>query len=157
MADIKYVSLMTKNLTKKGVLKGKNKKETKILRGSCVHHFYSKKHKLKAAPWRNSGTGKCSCPMCNHEFRAKFYRDDELPGIINPYVEFVDQAKYIAVAANLGEKTIAYWADLGGKVALSKKMYKKSRNVAQKQSKMKKKKNKNFSGQQRYGSWGKAY
>ena len=38
---------VTKSINKKGKLKGRNKKETKMLKGMCTHHKINKNGKVK--------------------------------------------------------------------------------------------------------------
>ena len=45
----KPIQVTNKALTKKGRLKGKNKKETKALKNACMHHKINRKGKLKPA------------------------------------------------------------------------------------------------------------
>lgn len=148
------VQMVTRAVNKKGELKGKNKKETKALKAICPHHRYNKKGKLKPTFFMNQD-GTCICTMCGARFRTNFYNNDEIGQIVGDMKSVNEQAKFISVAAGLGEKTTEYFSQFGGLLSKYKKTYKKARNIASKQDQISnKKKKKNRTGSSQYGSWG---
>lgn len=159
MADqkrIKAVEMVSKAVTKKGVLKGKNKKETKTLVNVCPHHRYNKRGKIKPTIFNNND-GTCVCTMCGEKFPAKFYNNEKLGQVVGDMKTLNNQAKFMAVACGAGPQTIDYFSQIGAMVGNYKKSYKKIRVVADKQGKIKEKKKKNHSvGSNQYGSWGRS-
>ena len=148
------VALVTKNLNKKGVLKGNNKKETKELRAFCAHHKKSnKKHKDKPLTY-NDGTGKCYCPACQKSFPTEFKDKAELKKFSKELDGLFQQAKFVSIAVN-GDNRMVYSV---GKLSLEMKkffkVYGRIRKVSEKRDKIKHKKNKNNNnGSAQFGSW----
>lgn len=153
--ESKIVMQISKSVTKKGKLKGHNKKETKVLRAMCPHHKLNKHGKLKATIWVNDGEY-CVCTLCNKKFPGNFYEENEISKIVNEMEELNNQNKFSAVATNAGEDAIRFFAESGVMLSKYKKMSKKTKNLAAKQNSMKnKKKNgRNYGGSSMYGSWG---
>ena len=146
--------LISANVTKKGKLKGKNKKETKELKAKCEHWRFNKKGKKKPTIY-NAGDGTCTCTMCGAKFSASPYKDDELTKIFDDINKVINQAKFMSVAIGADDAAELF---SGTSVALknSKKAYKKVRNVAIKSSKLggkKKKNHENGGGSSQFGSW----
>ena len=48
IGDGSVIAIITENLSKKGEIKGRNKRQTKVLRGACMHHVINRKGKVKA-------------------------------------------------------------------------------------------------------------
>lgn len=147
----------TKALTKKGKLKGKNKKETKVLRAMCPHHKINKHGKLKPTIWITKGDDGIAysiCTLCNKKFPAHFFSDDEIADIVENMELLNNQNKFSAVATNAGDDTVKFFAQEGVILSKYKKLSKKTRNLAKKQSSIykKRKKDKN-QGSFKYGSW----
>ncbi len=153
-----FTSIITKSLDKHGRIKGKNKKETKKLKDECFHHIKSKKHKIKP-DIQNDGQGTCTCYACNHKFRTHTYSKDDMRDLCDNFMEVVDQAKYITVAANLGRNAEEYLVHLTGAVRTFPKFYTKAVKVVSKEESTKKRKKRKNSNDWRstdsyqYGSW----
>lgn len=143
---------VTKSINKKGKLKGRNKKETKMLKGMCTHHKLNKNGKVRPKIFSNDNESMI-CELCGARFPGDFYADSEIKQIVNDMDTLNQQNKYMAVAAGTGDATIDYFAQMGAQLKSYIKNSKKLRNVAQKQSKVKKQKKK-ASGSAAYGSWG---
>jgi hypothetical protein len=157
MEKLKVVYQTTKVLNKKGEIKGKNKKETKSLKGACPHHKYNKKMKMKPTIFR-TGDDYAICEACGARFPVKVFEDEELNARVKSFEEMNNQAKYIAVAVGAGNEAADYFSKLGSIIKPFQKHYKKIRTVAQKKNSINKKKNKKGNriagGSAQYGSWG---
>lgn len=144
------------SLNKKGRLKGKNKRETKILRGICPHHRINKKGNIKPATFIHDD--KCNCLMCKSRFRYEPYTNEEIHDIVDPLIELNNFNKFAAIATNAGDSMNDFFANVGAELEFYVKNSKKVRNLAQKQDAVKgkrNKKNKNrYNGSSSYGSWG---
>lgn len=153
----KELVLVSKNLNGKGKLKGKNKKETKALRGICPHHKVTKKGKIRAQFFvggtNAEGQQMLYCKMCGQSFRAPFFDNDEINEIVDRMRELNNQNKFTSVATNAGQKTVSYFATMGSMLQTYPKLAKKLRNVAEKSGKMKKRKREQEYGSAKYGSW----
>lgn len=149
----KSVEMVSKCVNKKGRLKGKNKKETKVLIGSCPHHRYNKHGKIKPTIFSNDGEY-CICTMCGAKFPASFYSNGEIGSIVGAMRQMNDQNKFTAVATNAGNEMNDYFSQFGVMLQYYKKNTKKLRNVAEKQGRVKDKKKRNNNGSSMYGSWG---
>lgn len=148
----KAIMTVTKSVSKKGRLKGKNKKETKMLKGMCPHHKLNKHGKVKPTVFSNDNES-LICEMCGARFPGSFFSNSKIKEIVRDMQTLNDQNKYIAVAVGAGEGTIDYFAQMGIALQTYKKNSKKLRNVAEKSSKVKKK-SKQRTGSESYGSWG---
>lgn len=140
-----------KSLKKKGKIKGKNKKETKILRGMCPHYMLSKKGKLKNMIVKDDN--ECICPICKKSFPGKFYDDDKIDSIVDNTERLLNQAKYISIAIGAGAKTTEYLMQTSGMLVNLKKVTRRLRDLARKKGNIKSKKKQNGYGSERYGSW----
>lgn len=148
------VAVVTKYRNKKGDLKGKNKKETKMLKGICPHNCYSKKGKKKPTIFNNND-GTCICTMCGEKFPAKFYDNQELGNIVGDMKTLNNQAKYIATASDAGNDTVKFFSEVGVNLVNYKKYYKRVRKYVSTHDRIKnKKKKKQTAGSSQYGSWG---
>lgn len=150
--SFKVVQKITKSVTKHGKIKGHNKKETKLLKGICPHHRVNKKGKQVPTIYNNGDY--CICTMCGEKFPADFYQKDEYKNILRDVREMNNQAKFMAVATNSGEKTVSYFCQFGGMLSSYSKMFKRVTHVAAKQGSVKSKKKKHNNGSNQYGSWG---
>ena len=150
----KIVKRISTATTKKGVIKGKNKKETKALIGGCVHHRLTKHGKLKSSIIIPDGE-ECHCTLCEGTFPARFYTNQEIREIVEAFIELNNQNKFTAVATNAGEEVVDYYVQAGMIASSYYKNSKKLRNVGEKQDNVKKKKNRHNdnSGSSAYGSW----
>lgn len=155
--SIKPVKLVTEALNKKGKLKGKNKKDKKMLQLICPHHKYTRKGKLHPTIFNNND-GSCICTLCGQTFPAKFYSNKDLGEAVGNIRSINEQAKYMAVATGAGNNTVDYFSNFAVSLGQYKKVYKKVRNVAEKRGNIRNKgKNKNnhsSAGSSQYGSWG---
>ena len=152
--QIKQVALVTKNLNKKGTLKGKNKKETKYLKAICTSHKYNKKGTLKPTII-NNGDGTCICSICGERFPANFFSKDNMHETMKDVNEITAQLKYMAVSTNAGPAAVDYICQTSAMLSQLPKMYKKVHSVAAKQSKNNNnRKKKHSNGSSQYGSWG---
>ena len=150
---LKSVEQISKNVNKKGRIKGKNKRETKALIGMCPHHKYNKNGKLKPTIFSNDGEY-CICSMCGAKFPASFYKNEEIGEIIGEMKVLNNQNKFSAVATNAGTEMNDFFAQFGVMLQHYKKNSKKVRNVAEKQGRVKEKKKQHNGGSSMYGSWG---
>lgn len=149
---------VTESLNKSGRIKGKNKKETKVLRAICGHHKINKKGKLKPQIY-NNGTGECTCELCERTFRTKLFTDEMVNEIIDNAMELADQGEFIAISTDAGEEAVNAFAEF--KVALINlgKAYRRVRQLAQKQDKIKNKNRRGKDGRNdkdssaAYGGW----
>lgn len=148
----KSVMTVTKALNKKGRLKGKNKKETKMLKGICPHNKLNKRGHLKPTIFSTDGQY-AICTMCGAKFPIPLYKVDEIDEIVGNMKELNNQNKYSAVSSNAGDQTSEYFANMGAMLQTYAKTSKKLRNVVAKQDSVKKKKNKNRGGSSMYGTW----
>lgn len=149
----KAIEEVTKATNKKGKLKGKNKKETKVLKAVCPHHKISKKGKIKPTTFRSSD-GMCICSMCGAKFPARFYKDDDVDRIVGDMETLNNQSKYMSTAIGAGPKSIDYFCNMGAELSTYGKSYRKIREVADKRGRAKQKKRKRtFGGSSEYGSW----
>lgn len=148
---------VTNSLNKHGVIKGKDKKETKMLKWQCPHHKLTKKGKLKSMIY-NDGNGVCSCSMCGHKFPPRIANKTEIAKVVNKTIQYVDQARYMVTAADLGQESETYLERLSVDINRFPKVYGRIGHVINKHDNTKKKKNKNRnryndSGSSSYGGW----
>lgn len=153
---INVVSNTTKHLTKSGKLKGKNKRESKLLRRACPHFIYSKKNKSKLKPmFFNDGQGKCICKLCGASFPAKIANKSDVKASVETVVGYMNQAIAGAVSTNVSNKSIDKLAITKTSVKEFTKDYQKIMEIVSATDRVKnKKKKKNNSGNNAYGSWG---
>jgi len=143
-----------KQHTKKGKIRGKNKKQTKILIGACPHHTTNSKGKIKPII-SNDGKQWCTCRLCKASFKGRPYKNEELDNKLKGAIEVINQGKYLSVAVGAGNDTIRYFTELGSMLALAKKYYKRVSSLAEKVESIhnKKKKKKNGSDFGTMGAW----
>lgn len=152
----KFLKGVTSAIKKKGngSLKLKcGKKEKKILKAGCPHHYLGKKGKPKAALERCGDVTRCK--ICGERIHIKFYTDEDVKNAIQEVKDINNQAKYIAVASGYGSSASDYFGELGVNLQKYPKTYRKLRDSIKKRSKIKKNKNqnKNRSGSSQFGSW----
>ena len=148
----KSLQLISSKVNKKGRIKGKNKKQTQLLRGCCCHYIINKKGKVKSRLERSEDGEKLFCTLCGEEFDRNLLNDEQLDETVGAFKEALNQYKLMSVKLNNNIKGIEYGAQLGGQLAPFKKMYKRSRNVIMKQKKVKNNKKNNFASNS-IGSW----
>lgn len=150
----KAVSAISKNLSKKGKIKGKNKKETKYLQRACVHHYYNRKGKLKPA-FINAPNGDCVCELCHRSFPSRIESKESVKNMIEPILGLLNQSAAAAVAGKLGNKAVDEIVAI--KVGIEKfpKTYTRITKAVSKADNIKKKKHKNENGggSSQYGGW----
>lgn len=153
MKNVKSFTTFNDHVSKKGKIKGKNKKETKILKGMCPHYRLGKNGKLKNMIVRQGD--KMVCKLCGEVFPARFFSDEELDKIIGDFKMSLNENKYITMYFNGGAKTTEYLMQLGGMISQYPKISKRLRDVAQKKGKIKnhKDKKKYQGGSSVYGDW----
>ena len=148
----KLIEFHTACLNKHGELKGKNKKETKVIKDTCMHHKVGKKGKLKSRVNVNDQTAHCT--MCDHEFPATLYSKEERSRIVDEYWGLVDNTKYMATSIGAGEDTLRCLGEAGVSIENVKKINKKCTKMVRKEDQIAKKKKKNKdNGNSKLGSW----
>lgn len=152
LKKVKSFTTFNDHISKKGKIKGKNKKETKILKGMCPHVKISKKGKVKNMIINNR-KGACVCQLCGKTFPANFYSDEDYARIIDDFEKSVNQTKFMAVQVNGGTKTIDYTMQLGGMLSQYKKIATRLRDISKKQGKVKDKHKKRDTSRNVYGEW----
>ena len=152
---IKEVERITKNINKKGKIKGKNKKETKFLKVTCPHHYYNRKGKLKPM-FFNTNDGYCVCEKCGAKIPTKIEDKATVKDYIEPVIGVTDQAITMAVSAGLSDKAVTELTAF--KIGLNKfpKLYKKISTAVSREENLRCKKNKGRKGgggSSQYGNW----
>ena len=148
---VKPIQDVTRVLDRKGRLKGKNKKQTKILKYSCVHHKYNKKmNKVKTTAKKVGNSLICSA--CGAEISKQFFPKNQVKDICNELQEIVQQAKFLSVACGTSPDTINFFSKFSVELSMFPKAYKRLSEIANNRGKMKKKKN-DYSGSRQYGAW----
>ena len=153
--NIKAISTISKAINKKGKIKGKNKKETKYLERACLHHYYNKKGKLKAAIVNNDN-GLCVCELCGRSFSTKLRSKDDVRNIFEDGLSIVNQAAYAATSAHLGEEAIDKMVKLKVLIEEFPKDYSRIFKAVSKEESInnkKKKHNNSGNGSNQYGNW----
>lgn len=148
------ISVIKQYTTKNGKIRGKNKKQTRTLRGACPHHTIDKKGRIK--PTVTTHNQVCTCRLCGGSFKAKGYTKEEVTNKIKGAVEIVNQLKYLSVAVNAGEGAVRYSTEVGSYLAHLPKNYRKVASIAEKAETVRNKKNKKKKGNADYstvGSW----
>lgn len=157
LGDGSILSILKQNTSKNGKLRGRNKRETKILRGACVHHTLNKKGKVKTTIDTSKADGTCYCRQCGNSFKIGSYSKGEVKNVLTPVKDVVNNLKFLAVAVSAGPDTVRYSAELGSMLELLPKTYGNVSEIAVKatSSKGKKKHNKNrYDANNSYGAWG---
>lgn len=158
MAQNKLLVKITSMLNKHGEIKGKDKKETKALKGSCPHWKINKKGK-KVTNIKIIGDYGI-CKACGAKIPLHLYSNDEVKKTVNGFRDLNNQAKFLSIATNSGDEMVGLFSKQGVLLNLYKKNYKKIRKIAEKQDSLKKgkKKNKNKgnggASSDAFGSWG---
>ena len=141
------------NTRKNGKIRGKNKKQTRILKGACCHHLPNNKGKIKPTI-SNDGKMTCTCRVCGASFKGKPYSKQDVENKMKGMVELDNQLKYLAVAVNAGGDMVRYSSELGSMLACFPKYYRNVVSIAEKAENVrKKKKKKRGSDYSNVGSW----
>lgn len=147
--------IITESLNKHGEIKGNGKKDTKNKKAICNHHRYNKKGKVKPMIW-NDGAGKATCDACGHSFPTSLYGKDKTHKITKEFVTMLDQKRYLAQAADLGEDVKYYLATLSLNASHFEKVSNNIERVVAKQEQAKHKKKKSGNrdyGRENLGGW----
>ena len=153
IGDGSVIAIITENLSKKGEIKGRNKRQTKVLRGACMHHVINRKGKVKARIW-NDGKGHCTCTLCKFTFGTKRAGDKELDLTVGDFQKLNNQAKFIAAAIGADSDTITYLSKIGSDLMFYNKTYKRIMSIVEKRDNLSNKKQKSHTGSNNFGSWG---
>ena len=137
----KLIEFHTSMLNKHGELKGRNKKETKIIKETCMHHKVGKKGKLKSRVEVTNGIGHCT--MCGEDFRAVPYTKEERNEICGNIKELANHTKYLAAAVGANEDVQRVLAETCISIDNLKHINKKYTKIVEKQEKLKSKNKKN--------------
>mgnify|MGYP006873022961 CR=1 FL=1 len=132
----KSIKAYSSKLSKKGRIKGKNKKETMTLRGMCCHHIITKKGKLKPTLETYDKDTKI-CRVCTHTFNPNFHEGDKLRQTIDNGREIIDQMKFALVALGAKPETIDFVCQAGGYWEHIEKLYKKTVSIVKKRNSLK--------------------
>ena len=147
----KLIEFHTSMLNKHGELKGRNKKETKIIRETCMHHKVGKKGKLKSRVEVSNGIAHCT--MCGEDFRAKPYTKDERKQLIADVAEFTNHTKFLAAAVGASEDVQRSLAEFSVGIQNLKHINKKYTKLVEKQDRITKKDKKNKNTGSTLGNW----
>ena len=152
MKTPKAVIQISKNLSKHGKLKGKNKKETKALKAAYPFHKINKKGRVVTTTFIQNGYNIDT--VTSKRFPARFFSKDEIKDKLENMEELINQGKFFSVATNAGDGMVDYFCKFAVEFSRFKKNFKKVSKIATKQSSFKdKKKNKNKDVSSSYGSW----
>lgn len=147
------INVVKQHTDKKGRIRGKNKTQTKILRGACVHHTINGKGKIKPTIG-NDGKSTCTCRLCGGYFKGRPYSPEEVEKKFSGAKEVVNQMKYLAVAVKAGPEAVRFSSELGSMLEIAPKHYKKIGRVAEKAEQVRnKKKKKRGDDMSAVGSW----
>lgn len=127
------LELTTASMNKKGRIKiSGDKKGTKALRNSCVHHKLTKGGNMKMTLSGSTEKGYSHCRMCKRDVRITPYAEDELNDLIDKSFEFLDHAAYIMTSVKAGDSAIR--SAIQAKVAVKnlKKVYERTIEVVEK-------------------------
>ena len=125
-ADI--IDIISKNLNKKGRIKGKTKKETKALIAMCVHH---KKNKT---------------------INGQLASDEEVAEIMKRPLAMIEQMKFMAASMGADKETMRFVTTLSSLNARAPKVYRDMRKIVEKKSHLKNKKT-NRNQNASFGGW----
>ena len=147
----KSIKAYSSKVGKKGRIKGKNKKETRTLKGMCTHHVLTKKGKLKSRLEKYDADTRI-CRLCGHTFKPDFHEGEKFEATFNNAREVLDQMKYILVKIGAKPESIDFVCQAAGYWEHMPKMYKKTIAVAKKRDSLKNKKSKKNRAEV-FGSW----
>lgn len=149
-ADI--IDIISKNLNKKGRIKGKTKKETKALIAMCVHHKKNKNGKVKATTERVNGRKFIHCTMCNKTINGQLASDEEVAEIMKRPLAMIEQMKFMAASMGADKETMRFVTTLSSLNARAPKVYRDMRKIVEKKSHLKNKKT-NRNQNASFGGW----
>lgn len=156
----KSITVTSQHINKHGKIKGKTKKETKLLEGMYPYYKLTNKGKLKltADPGVDDNDKQVLVDRVTGDmFRAGFFEVDETKKITKDFKELVNNAKFMAVTIGADPKTVEYWCQLGAIVSSTNKQYKRLAKIGKKASAVKNngkhKKDKDRSGSSSLGGW----
>lgn len=134
LKDNKALVAISKSITKKGKIKGKNKQETKALYGICPHHRLGKRNKLKTTVKPDKSGKYLLCKLCGARIRTSFYTKDEVNTAYQLMNDVSNQAKFLTTACRTNTKAIEYWSSLSAHLIPFKKSYSKIYKIANQKS-----------------------
>jgi len=148
------VSVIKANTTKKGKIQGRNKHETRIMKGACPHHTINKKGKIVPTLVSDRDNSKYRiCRLCGARVEPTTYTKDELSKKLQGAIDVDNNMKFLSVAANSGESMVRFSSELGSMLKLVKKYYRSIAKTVEKREKIKNKNNKKNRGNDSLGSW----
>ena len=155
MARIKEIVMVDKCLNKHGKIKGKNKKDTKLKRTSCVHHKYNRKGNLRNTCFPISDN-QLQCKRCGAVINTVNYSKKDVKEAIEPVIEILESNKFVAAATNAGQSVVSYLVQTENMVKQMPKVSGKLSKIASKRSSVKNRKKKHDSyDSSKYGNWSK--
>lgn len=155
----KAITTITQSVKKKGKIKGKNKRETKTLRGMCPHHIINKKGNLKkriiteVKELDGKNEGYCFCELCGEAWPMRFMEKNDVKEATASFMELVNQYKFASTEIGSSSKNVDYGAQLGAMLANFPKMYNRTANIVEKQDSVKKKKKNKGGDSANFGEW----
>ena len=152
LGNKKLVELHSKSLNKHGVLKGRNKKETEVLKATCMHHKLNKKGKLKSRVSDVDKNGVCHCLMCEADFRALPYTKEDRKKALADSLNLIDNTKFYATAVGVNESAQRVLAEAAVTMRVVAKINKKVTKIVMKKDNLSEKKKKN-DVESTLGSW----
>ena len=148
----RLIEFHTASLNKHGELKGKNKKETRVIRDTCMHHKIGKKGKLKSRV-DLIGDNMGHCTMCCHEFTITPYTKEDRKKIISDVTEMTDQTKFMAAAIGADESTQRALAEFSVGIRNLNRINKQCTKMVKKEDQLSKKNKKNKQRDYDLGNW----
>ena len=148
------INEVSKHVTKKGVIKGRNKKETRLLRQTCPHWIRTKKNEIDPALFSTS-SGAQVCECCGEEVSTHFFSKAEVKNIIGAFTTLTNQMKFLAVSVNASNDDLNFIIDTHIRAPRLNKYYKKMKKIAQVQYRVsdKKKKKGAVKSSSDFGGW----
>lgn len=150
------VSTMCKK--KKGKLKGKNKKETQLLKDICPHHFLTKKGRVETRltnlgdmKYKHPKPGVAKCVLCGTKFSLNPYTIQEVDDIVSAYVDLLNLTQYLSVEVNANGEITDMLGEECTRAREVKKIYKRINKITKKRNHIKKNKSKR-QGSSQYGN-----
>lgn len=147
----KLIEYHTQKLNKHGELKGRNKRETKLIKDTCLHHKIGKKGKVKSRIDLNGS--KAHCTMCDHDFIVTPYDRETRKEVIDNMWEFTDQTKFMAAAVGADENTLRTLGEFSVGLDNINRINKVLTKIVKKEDMLSKKKKKNKNSSQELGDW----
>lgn len=133
----------TEHTNKNGKLINLSKKEKKEAKYSCPHNRYTNLKKRKKKFFvRVNDKKQCRCKICGEVWDATFFTQEAVKKRVDNTFEVVTQMQFLNQAIDGGENTTNYLSAMGSGLKKIPNYYGKMVNIASKQEKAKKQKNK---------------